>query len=119
MEGTLRHKLLQFKPPADCGRFAANIRLEQFVTARKLPPYTAFSVNRSPAGPTARVRTTKTTWGRTLLNKIQVMKNRIKLILLSAIAAVGLSNCMDVHQAVNVNKTAAHGRRDHDHQHAT
>ena len=32
------------------------------------------------------------------------MKNRIKLILLAAVAAVGLSNCIDVHQVVNVKK---------------
>ena len=32
------------------------------------------------------------------------MKNRIKLILISAMAAIGLSNCVDVHQIVNVKK---------------
>jgi hypothetical protein len=32
------------------------------------------------------------------------MKNRIKLILISAIASISLSNCIDVHQVVNVKK---------------
>lgn len=32
------------------------------------------------------------------------MKNRIKLILLAVAASVGLSNCIDVHQVVNVKK---------------
>ena len=32
------------------------------------------------------------------------MKTRIKLIVLAAIAALGLSNCIDVHQVVNVKK---------------
>ena len=32
------------------------------------------------------------------------MKNRIKLIILAVAAAVGLSNCIDVHQVINVKK---------------